>query len=160
VYKMPTTVTVAILTLASLEDVTEIGMCLFVSCFPRKPIQVSQVSLPRAFFGANVTKEKDQFTSFYRSEINIVITPLACSINILSCRIFTHLATLESFRASSGFTLTSPKLTTWSQKVKITISAPSPFIFKDLLNWIEAFNDVNIKVLFGAKMYLYVLQIS
>ncbi len=42
----------------------------------------------------------------------------------------------------------------------INILAPFPFVFNDMLTQIKTFNDVYIKEPFGAKMYLYALQIS
>ncbi len=89
------------------------------------------------------------------------VIPKLCSIGkslIVSCRIFSHLATQQILRAE---VVIHPPLSQFDhlvKKVKITILAPSPFIFQDLLTQIKTFTDVYIKALSGTKMYLYVLR--
>ncbi len=50
--------------------------------------------------------------------------------NKVSCRIFNQLATLQSFRTSSGINQSPPKLTTWSQKSRSLYWLPPPQYFR------------------------------
>ncbi len=78
----------------------------------------------------------------------------------ISCRIFTHLTIRQSFRASSGFTHSSPKLTTWSQKSRSLSWLPPPLYFWIHLTSLRHSTMYISKHHLVPKLYLYLLQIS
>ncbi len=79
---------------------------------------------------------------------------------MLSCMIFDSFGNPTLSDQSFCSTHPSPTLTTWSHKSRPLSWLPPLLCFRIRYTWIGLFVDVYIKVSFGAKMYLHVLQIS